>query len=386
MEIENLVFHTVRFFYLQVIFENGIFEIPNAPYAIIPKTGKIYKNLLPQSVLNLQDIDNLENAIGYISYENYSQIENILLPEIKSFCKMPSIFFGKFENAENFDISSVKSQLLPRVEWVKSNMTNMEYFTKVEKILEYIKKGTCYQVNLTRKFFGEFESVPNPLDVFAKLYSISPNPYSMLLVIGDGKSVVSSSPECFLTRNGDEIYSVPIKGSLKSSSSIANLKNFKDKSENLMITDLVRNDIGKVSQKVWVENFQKAETFSQIHHLSSKVVGKLRENITNSQCLSAIFPAGSMTGAPKIKAIQIANELEQIQRGVYSGCLGVLENSQKFDFSVVIRTIILDGKRFEFQVGGGIVFDSTPQKELEETILKAMPILETLNLGVNIFA
>ncbi len=93
-----------------------------------------------------------------------------------------------------------------------------------------------------------------------------------------------------------------------------------------------------------------------------------------------------MTGAPKIKAIQIVNELEQMQRGVYSGCLGVLENAQKFDFSVVIRTIILDGKRFEFQVGGGIVFDSTPQKELDETILKSMPILETLNLGVDIFA
>lgn len=370
---------------MQVIFENGIFEIPNAPYAIIPKTGKMYKNLLPQMVNNLKDIDKLENSIGYVAYENYSQIEEIVPPMEESFCRMPKFFFGKFENEEAFDIRNIKKCEIPPVAFVNSNMTNRQYFTKVEKILEYIKKGTCYQVNLTRKFFGEFESVPNPLDVFAKLYSISPNPYSMLLVIGDGKAVVSSSPECFLTRNGNEIYSVPIKGSLKSSSAIADLKNFKDKSENLMITDLVRNDIGKVSQKICVENFQKAETFSQIHHLSSKVVGKLRENITNSQCLSAIFPAGSMTGAPKIKAIQIANELEQMQRGVYSGCLGVLENSQKFDFSVVIRTIILDGKKFEFQVGGGIVFDSTPQKELEETILKAMPILETLNLGVEIF-
>ena len=360
-----------------------IFE---SPYAIIPKTGKIYKNLLPQAVLNLKDIDNLENSIGYISYENYSQIEEIPTNVEESFCKMPKFFFGKFENAESFDVNNIKKSEIPPVAFVKSNMTNGEYFANVEKVLDYIKKGTVYQVNLTRKFFGEFESTPNPLDIFAKLYSISPNPYSTLIVLGDGKSVVSSSPECFLTRNADEIHSVPIKGSLKSSSAISDLKNFKDKSENLMITDLVRNDIGKVSRKVWVESFQKAETFSQIHHLSSKIVGKLHANTTHSQCLSATFPAGSMTGAPKIKAIEIANELEKVQRGVYAGCLGIVENAQKFDFSVVIRTIILDGKKFEFQVGGGIVFDSTPQKELDETILKAMPILETLNLGVEIFA
>ncbi len=369
-----------------MIFETPKLETPNTPYAIIPKTGKIYRNLIPQPVHSLNNINNLSNAIGYVSYENYTQIEEIVSPNEMAFCEMPKFFFGKFENPEAFDIRNIKKCEIPPVAFVKSNMTNEQYFTKVEKVLDYIKKGTVYQVNLTRKFCGEFESVPNPLDVFAKLYSISPNPYSMLLVMGGGKSVISSSPECFLTRNGGEIYSVPIKGSLKSSDSIEGLRNFKDKSENLMITDLVRNDIGKIASNVWVENFQNIETFSQIHHLSSKVCGKLREGVTNAQCLQATFPAGSMTGAPKIKAIQIANELEYVQRGVYSGCIGIINDAQNFDFSVVIRTIILDGKKFEFQVGGAIVFDSTPQKELDETILKAMPMLETLNLGAEIFA
>ncbi len=357
-----------------------------SPYAIFPKMGKIYKNLLPQSVLSISDIDNLSNSIGYISYENYTQIEDISPQKIKSFCEMPSIFFGKFENSEDFDITNIKSGEIPTVSWIKSNMTNEQYFSKVDKILDYIKKGTCYQVNLTRKFFGEFEDVPNPSDIFSKLYSISPNPYSILLVLDDSRAIVSSSPECFLTRKNDEINSIPIKGSLKSSDAICNLNNVKDKSENLMITDLVRNDIGRISEKVWVVDFQRAETFSQIHHLSSNVIGKLNRYISNSECFLATFPAGSMTGAPKIKAIEIANEMEQVERGVYSGCLGIIDDYQNFDFSVVIRTIILDGKKFEFQVGGAIVFDSNPQKELEEMILKAMPILETLGIGTDVFS
>ena len=152
-----------------------------------------------------------------------------------------------------------------------------------------------------------------------------------------------------------------------------------------MITDLVRNDIGKVANNVWVENFQQTETFSQVHHMSSNVVGNLYNSITNVDCIKAAFPAGSMTGAPKIKAMEVINELEQMQRGVYSGCLGMINDSMNFDFSVVIRTIVLDGKKFEFQVGGAIVYDSIPEKELEETIVKAIAILEVLGLTREIF-
>jgi len=355
------------------------------PYAIFPKRRKLYTNLQPCVVKSINDVDTLSNAIGYISYEFYQQIENITVPKIQPFCNLPSVHFSQFKSTQSFDITKYTPQLLPKVKWIKSNITKQKYFNSVEKILQYIKKGTCYQVNLTRKFYGEFETQPNPVDVFAKLYSISPNPYSMLYVFNENQAVVSSSPECFLTRNGSEIYSVPIKGSMNASASIDDLQNVKDKSENLMITDLVRNDIGKVSSKVWVENFQETQTFTQVHHMSSKVVGKLHNGVTNSQCLMATFPAGSMTGTPKIKAIEIANELEGMQRGIYSGCLGIIDDSSSFDFSVVIRTIILDGKKFEFQVGGAIVCDSTPQGEFDETIIKATPILETLGVGCDIF-
>jgi para-aminobenzoate synthetase component 1 len=354
-------------------------------YAIFPKREKLYTNLQPLNVQSLDDIDSISNAIGYISYEYYQEIENIIPPKTKPLYNFPLMHFSSFEESQKFDIAKYNPQLLPKIKWIKSNFTKQEYFNSVEKILQYIKKGTCYQVNLTRKFYGEFETRANPVDIFAKLYSISPNPYSMLYVLDEDRAIISSSPECFLTRSGGEIYSVPIKGSLNATSLIEDLQNIKDKSENLMITDLVRNDIGRISSKVWVENFQETQTFTQVHHMSSKVLGMLHNGITNSQCLKATFPAGSMTGTPKIKAIEIANELETIQRGVYSGCLGIIDDKSNFDLSVVIRSIILDGKNFEFQVGGAVVFDSTSQAEFDETITKAQPILKTLGVDENIF-
>lgn len=359
-------------------------------YAIFPKRKKLYTNLIPYDVSSINSINNninsVKNAFGYISYECYSELEEIAPPTRKPFCELPRVCISRFLKEEAWNADFLKINPLPKVKWLESNFTKESYFEAVRRIINYIKKGTCYQVNLTRKFYGEFEETPRPLDVFAKLYSISPNPYSMLYVLDDNRAVVSSSPECFLTRNSEKIYSMPIKGSMKAESSTGSLHNVKDMSENLMITDLVRNDIGRVCSNVVVEGFQKVETFSQVHHMHSTVRGELYAGVTNADCIAATFPAGSMTGTPKIKAIEIANELEQIQRGVYSGCMGVIDDEQNFDFSVVIRTIVLNGKKFEFQVGGAVVYDSTPQGEFEETILKALPILQTLGLGREIFA
>ncbi len=351
-------------------------------YAIFPKRNIIYNNLQPYEVQSIEDIQ--VNSCGYIGYECYTHIEEIAPPPL-SFCTMPPLHFSKITEQSSFDISAHKMKAIPQIKWIKSNLNKQRYMQGVQSIIQHIKAGDCYQVNLTRKFYGEFEYAPNPLDIFAKLYGISPNPYSMLYVFNGNRAVASSSPECFLTRKNNEIFSTPIKGSLNSQYDISQLNNFKDKSENLMITDLVRNDIGKVTRKVWVENFQHTQTFSQVHHMSSKICGDLNTGVSNAECFKATFPAGSMTGTPKIKAIQIANKLEGIQRGIYSGCLGVVDDDSQFDFGVVIRTIILDGKNFEFQIGGAVVFDSTPQGEFYETIIKAQPILQTLNINEDIF-
>lgn len=330
---------------------------------------------------NLSDIHDISDAVGYISYECYSEIEDIIPPAQKCFCDFPKVHFSKMSGQNVWSNGDFPSSEIPRVKWIKSNFTDESYKKAILQILDYIKKGTCYQVNLTRKFYGEFEITPNAFDIFAKLYSISPNPYSMLYKLDDERAVISSSPECFIKRSGDVIYSVPVKGTASSSLPKSELYNVKDKSENLMITDLVRNDIGRISEKVWVEDFQGIHTFNQVHHMSSKVCGQLKGDTSNADCIKATFPPGSMTGAPKIKAIQIINELEQIQRGIYSGCLGTVENANRFDFAVTIRTILLEGKKFEFQAGGAIVWDSIPEKEIAEVNLKIKPILQALNIS-----
>jgi para-aminobenzoate synthetase component 1 len=347
---------------------------------LFPNRRIFSSNLKHLDVRCIRDIAGISNVAGYISYENYNEIEEIVLPDAKPFCNLPKIHFSQMESNENYDDFRSVDNFVPKIKWIKSNFTDETHKDAVKTILDYIKKGICYQVNLTRKFYGEFEEIPNAVNVFNKLYGVSPNPYAMLYTIDDERAVISSSPECFLRRNGNLIESVPIKGTISSLLPKENLYNIKDKSENLMITDLVRNDIGRVASKVWVEDFQNVYTFGQVHHMSSRVCGELTDGVSNADCVMATFPAGSMTGAPKIKAIEIANELEQIQRGVYSGCIGVIENDTNFDFAVTIRTIIIEGKKFEFQAGGAIVWDSIPAKEVEEFYLKIKGICAVLGI------
>lgn len=348
---------------------------------IIPSKQLFYTNLTPIEINGLQGIEGISNAVGYISYECYTEIENIIPPVQKSFCNFPKIHFSRMSDANLWPSHNFTNNDLPPVKWIKSNFTDASYKNAIGAVLHYIKKGTCYQVNLTRKFYGEFEYVPDVCNLFNKIYGISPNPYSMMYKLDDERAVISSSPECFLKRNMNMIHSIPIKGTISSELSPNALRNVKDSSENLMITDLVRNDIGKIAERVWVDDLQSIHKFGQVYHMSSKVCGQLCDTATNTDCVTATFPPGSMTGAPKIKAIQIANKLENIQRGVYSGCIGIIDDFCNFDFAVTIRTILIEGKKFEFQAGGAIVWDSVPEKEIEEVNLKIQPILQTLGLS-----
>lgn len=347
---------------------------------LFPRKKILSNKITPLNVVSIQDLASLQNIAGYVSYECYTEIEDIFLPKNKPFCQMPKIHFSTLQK-ENFSYSISGEDFIPKVKWIKSNFTDEENKNAVQKILDYIKKGTVYQVNLTRKFYGEFEEKPNALAIFNKLYEFSPNPYAMLYKIDDDRWVISSSPECFLKREGQKISSIPIKGTIDSILEKNELRNFKDNSENLMITDLVRNDIGKISNRVWVDGFQKIDTYGQVHHMSSNVCGNLLECVSNTDCFLAAFPAGSMTGAPKIKAIEIANELEKMQRGIYSGAIGIINDEKNFDFGVVIRTILIEGRKFEFQAGGAVVWDSVPEKEVAEMYLKLKGIFATI--GIN---
>lgn len=277
----------------------------------------------------------------------------------------------------------------PAVAKLNSNLTRTEYESIVAATIARIHAGDFYQANITRKFYGEFTAAPDSFTLFQALCTAAPAPYSAYIRHGS-TSILSASPECFLRVTPDgTITSRPIKGSARrapdpqADAAIrqALLESNKNRAENLMIVDLMRNDLSRVSIPQSVRVTQQAElhSYTTIHHLISTIESQKNPNASIADTTRACFPPGSMTGAPKIAAIDWCTAQEKLERGVYSGAIGWL-NGDSCDLSVVIRTLIIDGNRFEFQVGGGIVADSTPEDEWRETITKARGILMALGL------
>ncbi|MBN8532285.1 MAG: anthranilate synthase component I family protein [Alphaproteobacteria bacterium] len=271
---------------------------------------------------------------------------------------------------------------------LSSNLTRAEYFAAVENLREAILSGRLYQANLTRKCSGRFTQTPDAPSLFARLCEVSPAPYSALLRLDD-TWILSSSPERFLTMDeSGKATTRPIKGSCAradNSDEDARLAaalqaSPKDRAENLMIVDLMRNDFsrGAIPGSVRVEELCALDIYATVHHLSSTVNAQRRADVTPLDFTRHCFPPGSMTGAPKIAAMEHCTKLEQIERGIYSGALGWFGGDGSLDLSVVIRTLIVRGRDFEFQVGGGIVADSTPEGEWRETVTKARGICAAL--------
>ena len=265
-----------------------------------------------------------------------------------------------------------------KVKTLASNLTTERYLKIVRDTIEQIHAGAFYQANITRKFYGTFERAPDTFALFKQLCEISPSPFSAYLKFGD-TAILSSSPEGFLEIKEDgQVITRPIKGSAPSGD-VALDASAKDRAENLMIVDLMRNDLARHCDDVRVESLYEAHDFATIRQMISTISATRRGEMLD--VIKGCFPAGSMTGAPKVAAMRWIAQQEQMQRGVYSGALGWLNTAkQTADLSVVIRTLILQGDRFEFQVGGGIVADSVPELELAETLLKARAICELLGI------
>ena len=325
--------------------------------------------------------------MGYLSYDLKNSLEK--LPEDKDlFITTPKSWFGNFKNVEvkdNYHLPDTPFKT-PKISFVKSNMSKAEYLSKVDRVKKYITDGDIYQANLTRKFYGEFAEKVDPFEIYCELNRISPAPYSAYLKIDD-LHIISSSPELFIRvdEKGDAI-TCPIKGSASKGQGAALSKSDKDKSENLMITDLMRNDFSRACEpgSVKVDKLFEVDEFSTISHMHSVITGKLAKGQTSLDLLKDCFPPGSMTGAPKIRAMEICSELEQHKRGIYSGALGYFKENGACEFSVVIRTLIIQGNKFEFQVGGGIIHESSAEKEWAETMLKAKAIAEVLGIDEEI--
>lgn len=274
-----------------------------------------------------------------------------------------------------------------------SNMTKTAYLSHVETIREAIFRGDVYQANLTRKFYGQWEEAPSPFSLFLRLCECSPAPYSTFLKYGE-TAILSSSPEQFLQMDKTgHAKTRPIKGSAprftdteKDTISRKNLeKSEKDRAENLMIVDLMRNDLSRhcTLGSVKVDDLFKVTSYATVHHMASTVSGIKNPESTPLDLVKGCFPAGSMTGAPKIEAMELCSSLEPQARGVYSGAIGWFGGDGSLELSVVIRTLVVQGTQFEFQVGGAIVADSTPEGEWQETITKARGIAEALTLPLS---
>ncbi len=269
-----------------------------------------------------------------------------------------------------------------------SNFTHDEYLRAVETARKYITSGEIYQVNLSQRFEGELAT--HPFDLYRRLRSINPAPFAAYLN-QDEVTVLSASPERFLKLDGDRVETRPMKGTRPRGRSAIEDEalsrelqdSIKDRAENVMIVDLERNDLGKVCRigTVNVSELCTLEKYATVFQLTSSVEGRLADGKDRINLLEACFPGGSITGAPKIRAMEIIDELEPTRRSIYTGSIGYLSFSGGMDLNIVIRTILVKNDKVYLQAGGGIVYDSEPEAEYQETLHKAEALFQALNLS-----
>ena len=270
---------------------------------------------------------------------------------------------------------------------IESRVSKASYIEKVTAMLSHIKRGDIYEANFCQEFYAIAQL--NPLETYFSLNSISQTPFATFLKNGN-QFLLSSSPERFIKKEGSIITSQPIKGTTRRSDNSNEdedlkfaLKNDqKERSENIMIVDLVRNDLSKIAKKgtVKVTELCEIHSFKQVHHMISTVEAEVLPTVSAVGVIAAAFPMGSMTGAPKISAMTIIEELEETKRGVYSGAVGYFSPQGDFDFNVVIRSILYNESNsyVSFSVGSAITSKSTPEKEYEECLVKAKAMRSVL--------
>ncbi len=265
----------------------------------------------------------------------------------------------------------------------KSNLNVADYRGALEKIQHYIRAGDCYQVNFAQRFTADFSG--DPFIAYRLLRDALPSPFSGFMQLETG-AVLSLSPERFIQVRGSDVETKPIKGTIKRGATpeedMVNAEwlqnSLKNRSENVMIVDLLRNDLSKHCANVRVPKLCELQTFANVHHLVSTVTGELKENASAVDVLRDAFPGGSITGAPKIRAMEIIEELEPTRRSLYCGSLGYISADGQMDTSIAIRTLVCDGDKIHCWGGGGIIADSETEQEYRESIAKVKVLMDTL--------
>jgi anthranilate synthase component 1 len=262
---------------------------------------------------------------------------------------------------------------------------------RIARALEYIRAGDTFQVNLSRTWHMDYAEPPSVADLYRQLRRANPAPFACLLTIDSRRSIVSSSPERLACVRHGHIHTRPIAGTFPRSVNEAEdrelshalVRDAKERAEHIMLVDLERNDLGRICRpgSVRADELLAVESYRHVHHIVSEVSGALRENTTPGQIIRAIFPGGTITGCPKIRTMQIISELEGAARGPYTGSAGYVNRDGSLDLNILIRTLVVDGNRVHWRAGGGIVADSSPEREIDETRAKAKGMLAAVGAG-----
>jgi para-aminobenzoate synthetase component I len=348
---------------------------------------------------------------GYLGYDLKNDVETLISSNFDGlqfpdlfFFQPKKIFFIKkntvevnylmdFKNEIDVEFNEITSYSIQQPSTnntikIKLRIHKDEYYQKLNSVLSHIHRGDIYEANFCQEFYSENSTI-NPIEVYKKLNEISKPPFATFLKLND-KFLLSASPERYLKKDNERVISQPIKGTEKRAITeiedkklIKELeKDKKERAENIMIVDLVRNDLSRLAIKgsVKVDELCKVYTFEQVHQLISTVSCKVDKTIHPIDILKSTFPMGSMTGAPKISAMKIIEELEETKRGLYSGAVGYFTPQGDFDFNVIIRSILYNAskKYISYSVGGAITAQSIPEKEYEECLLKAKAMKQVL--------
>ena len=375
---------------------------------------KILENLVNEYRYDIEDnIPLLSGAMGYISYDTGRLLEELPNTAKEDF-SIPDMRFVFYKNIIIFDLINNKKyitdldgnieniHILLKVidsgekihdEIVReksennfySNFIKEDYKKAVTRLKEYIVSGDVYIANMTQRFWCYNEE--NSFNIYKKLRSINKAPFSAYLNFEDFQ-IISSSPERFVQVFNNKAHTRPIKGTRTRGNNVEEdeknklelIDSEKDKAELLMVVDLERNDFSKVCKPHTVkvtENF-KLEEYATVFHLVSTVEGELKDNVSSVRCIKECFPGGSITGTPKIRAMEIIEELEGVKRNIYTGSIGYFDFRGNCDFNIVIRTIIKKNNKAYFGVGGGITYDSIEEDEYSETLDKAKALMRVL--------
>jgi para-aminobenzoate synthetase component 1 len=354
-------------------------------------------------------------AIGYLGYELGEAVVGLPPGPRRPPAVEPDLWFGRYPAYWQLDVDGGEAEVIaespsaaaalrdrlsrgappappPRFgPLVPAAGADDAYRLGFDRVIEYLAAGDCYQVNLSRRLVATVERAGDPLAVLEALCAVKPEPYAALIETGD-TSVISGSPERFLFRDASSarLETRPIKGTRRRTGEAARdararaelSASDKERAEHLMIVDLERNDLGRLAEtgSVRVDRFADSEELPGLYHLVSTISCRLRPEVSVADILRATFPSGSITGAPKRRAMEIIRELEPGARGVYTGAVGVLGGGGAIDLAIAIRTAVLCESALSLHVGGGVVIDSTWERELAETEEKAAGWREALQL------